>query len=202
VRILRGLILGAFLFFLAGSAAFAQQTATQQLTLTVTAPVISIAPSTLPNVVINTPYNQSIVATGGVGPFTYSIAAGALPTGTTINSLTGVISGTPTVAGTYNFTVQAADSETPPATKTQAYTVIVIAKLVFTTTTIPATLIGQPYSADVAFTGGIGPYTCSVSAGSLPTGIALTTVGNNCHLAGTPTVTGAITFTLQVASAQ
>lgn len=182
-------------------AAFAQQTAQQALTLTVTAPNLLITTATLPNVVQNTAYNQTIQATGGVAPYTFSVSSGNLPTGITL-SAAGILSGTPPTTGTYNFTVQVADSETPAATKTQAYTVIVIGKLVFTTSTLPPTLVGQPYTANVSFTGGIAPYTCTVSVGSLPSGLTITTNGLNCVISGTPTSVGTTPFTVQVASAQ
>ncbi len=48
---------------------------------------------------------------GGTGPFTWSLVSGALPTGTTLNSSTGVISGTPTISGTFNFTYQVKNSQ-------------------------------------------------------------------------------------------
>jgi hypothetical protein len=44
------------------------------------------------------------------------VTAGSLPPGLTLNSATGVISGTPHVAGTYAFTVTATDSESPAMT--------------------------------------------------------------------------------------
>ena len=55
-------------------------------------------------------YSEQLYAAGGTTPYTWSISSGALPTGTSINSSTGLISGTPTVAGTYNFTVKIVDA--------------------------------------------------------------------------------------------
>jgi hypothetical protein len=61
-------------------------------------------------------YTETISANGGFSPYTYTIISGAVPTGTTLNASTGVISGTPTTVGTYNFTVKAVDSAANTAT--------------------------------------------------------------------------------------
>lgn len=61
-------------------------------------------------------YTETISANGGFSPYVYTIITGAVPTGTTLNSSTGVISGTPTTIGTYNFTVKAVDSAANTAT--------------------------------------------------------------------------------------
>lgn len=55
-------------------------------------------------------YSETISAVGGTSPYTFAVTAGSLPTGTTLNATTGVISGTTTVAGTYSFTITATDS--------------------------------------------------------------------------------------------
>ncbi len=73
--------------------------------------LIVLDPPTLPNGSLGTPYNQTITATGGTAPYTFAITAGALPNGLTL-STTGVLSGTPTLGGTFNFTITATDSKT------------------------------------------------------------------------------------------
>jgi hypothetical protein len=74
--------------------------------LTIIPPVITT--NTLPNGTVETTYNQTLTATGDT-PITWSVASGSLPTGLTL-STAGVISGTPTATGTFNFTVQATNS--------------------------------------------------------------------------------------------
>ena len=60
--------------------------------------------------VVGSPFTASLVATGGVPPYVFSLIAGSLPPGLTLNTNTGVISGTPTAAGTSSFTVQVKDA--------------------------------------------------------------------------------------------
>ncbi len=50
-----------------------------------------------------------MAAVGGQAPYTYAVVVGSLPTGLTLNSTTGVISGTPTAAGSFNFTIKVTD---------------------------------------------------------------------------------------------
>jgi uncharacterized membrane protein len=88
---------------------------------------LTIVTTTLPNGVIGTAYNGTITAQNGTGPYTWSLASGALPTGLTLNTaatgLTTSITGTPTAAGVFTFTVQVADSAA--GTDTQLYNVTV-----------------------------------------------------------------------------
>jgi hypothetical protein len=70
---------------------------------------LTLSPATLANGTVSTAYTQTITASGGTGPYTFTKSAGTLPTGLTLSS-GGVLSGTPTTAATYNFTVKAADS--------------------------------------------------------------------------------------------
>ncbi|MDR2173617.1 MAG: Ig domain-containing protein [Burkholderiales bacterium] len=67
-------------------------------------------------------YNQTLAATGGT-PITWSIDAGSLPDGLILNPATGAITGTPTAAGTFNFTVRAANGGAPDATQTFSITI-------------------------------------------------------------------------------
>ena len=68
------------------------------------------APSPIPSGTAGTAYSLSTAAAGGVGTFTYTVSNGTLPAGLSLNPATGQISGTPTAAGTYTFTVRATDS--------------------------------------------------------------------------------------------
>jgi hypothetical protein len=71
-------------------------------------------------------YNVTFAATGGTTPYTWSVASGSsLPAGLTLAPATGVLSGTPTTAGTYNFGITATDSSTPPVPVTANFTLVV-----------------------------------------------------------------------------
>lgn len=68
------------------------------------------SPSTLPNATLNSAYSETLTSAGGVVPVSWAITAGALPTGMSMPA-SGVISGTPTVIGTYNFTATLTDAD-------------------------------------------------------------------------------------------
>jgi len=78
---------------------------------------LTITTSSLPSGTFDIPYNQTLTATGGVLPYNWSIISGTLPDGLTLNSSTGVISGTPTATGIFNFTVQVTDANSSTAVK-------------------------------------------------------------------------------------
>ncbi len=93
-----------------GSAATCQVTLDQarNVTATFTAPApVTVSTLSLPGATVGTTYNATLQATGGTGSYVWSIIAGALPAGLTLNPNSGVISGSPTVAGSTSFTVRA-----------------------------------------------------------------------------------------------
>ncbi len=126
--------------------------------------------------------------TGGTAPFTYSVASGSIPAGLSLNTSTGVISGTPTASG--SFTIKVTDANGVSATGTCPFSVAAAPSI-----TCAATNTG---TQGVAFngpaltvTGGIAPYTFSIG-GTLPAGLTLNT--STGAVTGTPTATG--TFTI------
>jgi Putative Ig domain len=87
-------------------------------------PPLVVTTSTVPQGVINVPYSVTLSATGGAPPYAWNVASGSVPPGLTLNRA-GVLSGTPTDAGTSSFKVQASDSETPPATATASLSIVI-----------------------------------------------------------------------------
>ena len=164
-------------------------------TLTVSAPTISITPATLPNPAIATAYSQTVTASGGTGPYSYTIMSGALPTGLSLSS-GGALSGTPTAGGTFNFTIKATDANS--FSGSQSYSVTVGAPTLTLTpssSSFSATL-SQAFSQTFAGSGGTAPYRYSIStnSGTLPTGLSFNTATGT--LAGTPTTPGTVNFTV------
>ncbi|MGC1290040.1 MAG: Ig domain-containing protein, partial [Candidatus Acidiferrales bacterium] len=104
------------------------QTATQALSLTVGPPnALSIVTSSLPEAESASLYSQTILETGGVGPYTWTITNGILPSGMSLDASTGAISGTATAVSTNTFTIQVTDSESPPASASATLTITTIA---------------------------------------------------------------------------
>ena len=85
-------------------------------------PPPTITTTTLPQGRLNTPYSATMQASGGVQPYTWRIAAGALPPGLSLNASTGTISGNPTKVANFSFTVAVNDSQTPAQTASRALT--------------------------------------------------------------------------------
>jgi hypothetical protein len=174
----------------------ASQTATKDLTLDLADP-LAVSTTSLPDATVGAPYSQTVSGTGGKGPYTWSVVTGSLPPGLTLDTGTGEVSGTPTTAGSFPFTVQATDSASPARTASQALSIVVAPPpLVITTTSLAGGSVGQSYSQTLAATGGTPSYTWSVSAGSLPSGLTLNV--STGVVSGTPSASGTFNFTAEV----
>jgi hypothetical protein len=169
----------------------ASNTATQSLSITVNAG-LSITTTSLPDGYTNTSYSATLAVTGGYSAYSWSSTS--VPSWLNL-STSGVLSGTPTKAGTYNFSVTVTDSILNTAT--QSFSITVDAGLSITTNaTLPNGTVNTAYSETLAVSGGESPYAWALTSGSLPTGISsLTSAG---VISGTPTATGGFTFTATV----
>jgi uncharacterized protein YhjY with autotransporter beta-barrel domain len=154
---------------------------------------LTVNPASLPNGTQGTAYNQTVTASGGTGPYTFTLSAGALPAGLTLSSA-GVISGTPTGSGVSSFTVRALDSLGNTGTRALSISIGTVS-LTVNPASLPPTLVGHPYSQIVSATGGTAPYTFSIIAGALPPGLTLNPATG--VISGTPTSPGAAAFTVQ-----
>ena len=113
---------GTFAFTVAAQdSSAAKQTQTQVLSIPVGAPgPLGITTTSLLDGTVNALYTATVAGVGGTPPYSWSITTGGLPSGLSLSSSTGAISGTPSSTGTATFTVAVADSSSPPETQSQA----------------------------------------------------------------------------------
>jgi hypothetical protein len=167
---------------LAGCSSGSQPPASTTPPSTLTITTTSLAAGT-----VGAAYNSPVAASGGATPYTYSAAS--LPGGLSINSATGMITGTPGASsvGTASVTIKVTDSTTPsPQSAASSLSIkISSAKLAVTTTSLPGGAAGSAYpSTTLQASGGVTPYTWALASGSnLPVGLNLSTGG---VLSGTP----------------
>jgi hypothetical protein len=174
----------------------ASQTASKALSLTINPAALSITTaSPLPTGTVGLAYTQTLGATGGTLPYTWSITAGTLPAGLTLLP-PGAISGTPTAAILANFTVEVTDGSSQKASKPLTVTINPAVLVITTTSPLPSATVGASYSQTLAATGGSLPYTWSLLSGTLPAGLSISATG---VISGTPTSsTTTATFVVQV----
>jgi uncharacterized protein YraI len=171
-------------------------TGTQAYSLIVTNATLTVNPTTV-TFTNGTPFSQTFTASGGNGTYTFA-QIGALPTGVTFNAGTATLSGTPTVDNeVFNFTINVTDTATntnQTGSRVYSGTVNPLGSLTITPTTLGNGAFGVAYTtATLSASGGVAPYTYTVTLGSLPTGMTLSTAG---ALSGTPTQNGTFNFTV------
>ena len=158
---------------------------------------VTVSPATVPNGTVGVAYSQAITASGGTAPYGFAVTAGALPAGLAL-APGGTLSGTPTAGGTFNFTVTATDSSPFPGpfTGSRAYTLTVAAPTIaLPATALPNGTLGAAYSSAVTpASGGTAPYGYVVTAGALPTGLALNAATG--AITGTPSALGTFNFSI------
>jgi hypothetical protein len=164
---------------------------------------VTVTPASLADGTSGSAYSQTISATGGTGPYSFALSSGAFPEGLSLNGSTGALTGTPVVAGSYTFTLTAADAN--GVTGSRSYGLAIAAApvpvpvpvpatvLTLSPGTLPAATIGSPFSQMLSTAGGTGPYGYSVS-GALPTGLSLN--ASTGEITGTPSETGSFSFTI------
>ncbi|MBW8746709.1 MAG: putative Ig domain-containing protein [Acidobacteria bacterium] len=166
---------------------------TSAVSVAVKAAAISMAiTSPSATATVGTAYNGAIGISGGTAPYTCSLVSGSAP-GLTLSGCS--LTGTPTTAGIYSFSVKATDSGSPANSTTGSISVTVKAAAAATLTlTSPTTAtVGSAYNGTIGVSGGTAPYTCTLSSGTVPAGLTLT----NCSLSGTPTTAGVSALTIK-----
>jgi hypothetical protein len=167
--------------------------------------------ATLPPAMVGGTYAQGFFLSGGAAPYTWSVASGSLPPGLALTSPYATsgdnnsqLSGTPTTAGTYTFTMRVSDYDGQQAT--QQFILTVAPPLQISTTPLANGTVGVPYSRDLPAQGGTPPYTWSVvnNINELPPGLTLDTTAPDYNnvLTGTPTHAGTFSFPMQLQDSQ
>jgi large repetitive protein len=151
---------------------------------------------------VGQPYSHQFEGAAGCGPglpYQYRILNGSLPPGLSL-STSGLISGTPTSAGTWTFWVELSDQDPPsaswcviPAKAEREFKISILANLAITTPSTPPGVVGRGYSLGLQADGG-GTQSWSIASGQLPPGLALA----GSTLSGTPTTAGTYTFVVKV----
>ncbi len=150
---------------------------------------LTITTSSAPTAAVGAAYSFGLTADGG-GAQSWSVIAGTFPPGLSLKP-SGAITGTPTTAGDFTFTVQVQDGA---RVTSKQLTITVLPALTIVTPAAPPGTVGVAYSLALTATGGAAQ-SWSVSVGSLPPGLTLSSAG---ALSGTPTTAGDFTFTVQV----
>ncbi len=164
--------------------------ASRSFTVKVTAPPLLITTAAIGGGAVGVAFSAPFSATGGVPPYTWSASGGPGGLGFSGN----VLSGTPTVDGTFTIGVTVTDSAGTQASK--SFTLIVATLLQISTTSLGDGVVGSPYSASLSATGGVTPYSFSVSG--LPDGISASSSG---ALSGTPAARGSFPVSVKVTDA-
>lgn len=164
------------------------------LLFTVAGRPLTISTASLPAATAGVPYTYALTASGGSPDYTWQLVD-ALPAGMVL-SAEGIVSGTPPVAGTFNFTVRITDRVQASTTKTLSLAVAPPPVSITTASTLPAARLGVAYQQALAVTGGNAPYRWSAGSG-LPPGIGVN--ASTGVLAGTPQATGNFSFAVEAA---
>lgn len=157
------------------------------------APTITISPTSLPGGTVGVPYSETISASGGTAPYSFVVTSGSLPPGLTL-SASGLLSGTPTRAASYSFTIQATDVNGYSGTQPYSGVTVSAPTIAITPSSIAGGMTLIPINATLLASGGISPYTFTVSSGALPPGMSLSPGG---IVSGPPIAAGKFAFTVE-----
>ena len=166
-------------------------TAQAQVTITVV-PQLQVVSSTNFAGIVGVPFSATLAAANGTSPYTWQISG--QPSWLTINPATGVLSGTPAAAGPFTFTATVTDSGDPSSTAQAQVTITVVPQLQVVSSTTFAGIVGVPFSAALAATGGTSPYSWHISGQPA----WLTINPGTGALSGTPVAAGSFAFTATV----
>lgn len=135
----------------------------------------------LPTGEVGLPYADFALLVGGLPPYTVTPEAEAVPDGLSVDSTTGILSGTPAADGMFSFMLDAEDATTDTVHET--FTISIVPAVVIETVDLPVAVAGECYSATVSVTGGLAPYTWSEIKRDLPN---WADTGDNSDINGCP----------------
>jgi hypothetical protein len=168
--------------------------------LGITTPSTSTSP---PNATVGHPYSFQFSAGGVPGPYSWSLASGALPTGLTLSS-SGLISGTPSKVsklGAFTLKVNSGTKSAEGSFSIWALDAPILPLKITTPSSLtspPNATVGQPYLYRLSAVGGTGQYTWNLEKGALPTGLSMNSLGLIVGIAPAPSKPAS--FTAKVAS--
>ncbi|HEX9001860.1 MAG TPA: putative Ig domain-containing protein, partial [Blastocatellia bacterium] len=185
---------GTFSFRIAATAG--DCSGARDYTVTIACASVAITTTTLSAGTAGTAYSQTIAVTPAApaGSYTFSLLTGSLPSGLTLNSATGGLSGMPNAAGSHSFTIKA--TAATGCVATQSYTLVINCPAI-TLSTLPAPVLNSTYNQTVTASPSGGSYSFAVTAGALPAGLSLNSATG--ALTGTPTASsggGSYNFTI------
>jgi hypothetical protein len=150
--------------------------------------------SPLPPGTVGMNYSLALTAQDGLPPYAWSVISGMLPDGVAL-SASGILSGTPTTPGVYNFTILLTDAVGESPSQAFVLTISPAPPTILTTSPLPFGTVGANYSLTLSAANGAAPYSWLLASGSLPPGLALAGTG---LLSGTPTNSGTFNFTVRL----
>jgi putative Ig domain-containing protein/matrixin/Ig-like domain-containing protein len=171
------------------------RSAEKQIVISVTPLQLSVTTESLPLGSMGTNYSSSVTAVGGRQPYLWTISQNSLPPGLSLSSASGLISGIPTAAGDFPFTVRVIDADGRSFSKALSINVSASALRVSDVASTQA-IKGAAFSLQMVASGGTPPYSWSIATGALPSGLGLN--GSTGLISGTATVSGAFTAGIAV----
>ena len=162
-------------------------------TIRIEAASLTISTASLAGASSNLPYSQTLVAIGGAPPYAFDLLSGSLPPGLVL-AANGILSGTPTNSGTYNFFLRVIDSG--GMTAQASYSIVVAGTgLRLLISSLPTGILNQVYSGALLAQGGTAPYTFTILSGGLPSGLTLNSTGS---ISGIPSISGVFPVTIRL----
>ena len=154
--------------------------------------------------VVGLAYSLQLAGAGGVPPYKWNVlpaivtfpVPGQVSPGLQLDSGSGLVTGSPTTAGMFSFTITLTDSAQGSVSKPYTLTVSAGGPLGITTMTLPNGIVGASYSQTLQSLGGVPPYKWSVATGTLPGGLTLDPILG--VISGAPLTAATSSFTAQI----